>query len=299
MLNIILYLIPGLIWGSTWLVIKYQLGVVDPLVSVGYRFVLSALILLPYCKLTGLNLKFNMRQHLAIALQGALLFGVNYWLVYLAEVHLPSGIVAIIFSSIIFLNIFNSAIFLKTSIQLSLIGSGIIGIIGVAFIFQSELVDFKIGDEGFVALIFCIFSVFSASLGNILSARNQKLNIPVIQTNAFGMFYGGALMLIISLFMGKPFAFDTSWTYVSSLLYLSIFGSIIAFSTYLTLVGRIGPGRAGYVTLIFPIVALSLSTAFESYVWSTSNIIGVCLIMVGNFFIIRKKKESDTKKSSN
>ena len=101
MKNFILFSIPALIWGSTWLAIKYQLGVVDPLVSVSYRFLLAAIILFAYCSLTGMNLKYPVKQHFYIALQGLLLFGVNYWLVYLAEIHLESGLVAVLFSTII------------------------------------------------------------------------------------------------------------------------------------------------------------------------------------------------------
>lgn len=106
MKNLILFSIPAIIWGSTWLAIKYQLGIVDPLVSVFYRFLLAAIILFAYCRLVGTNLRYSVKQHFLMALQGLLLFGINYWLVYLAEIHLKSGLVAVLFSTIIFLNIF-------------------------------------------------------------------------------------------------------------------------------------------------------------------------------------------------
>lgn len=121
MKNVILFSVTSIIWGSTWLAIKFQLGVVDPLVSIFYRFFLAAIILFAYSKLRGLNLKYSGKQHLFMALLGVLLFGINYWLVYIAEIYLKSGLVAVVFSTIVFFNIFNSAIFLKSKIRISVL----------------------------------------------------------------------------------------------------------------------------------------------------------------------------------
>ena len=289
MKNLILFSIPSLIWGSTWLAIKFQLGEVDPLVSVFYRFFLAAIILLIYCSLAGLNLKYSAKQHFLMALLGLLLFGINYWLVYLAEIHLKSGLVAVIFSTIVFLNIFNGAIFLKSKIRLNVLFSSLLGFIGIALVFKDELFGFTFSGGESLALIFAGISVVTASFGNITSAYNQKNKLPVIQTNAFGMLYGSLLMLLLALITGKSFTFDYSFPYISSLLYLSIFGSVIAFGSYLTLLGKIGADKSAYVTLVFPIIALILSAAFEDYKWNSLAIIGVLLITIGNFMILRKK----------
>jgi len=147
MKDIILFSIPTLIWGSTWLAITFQLGVVDPLVSVFYRFLLAAIILFAYCSIIKINLKYNAKRHFFMALQGTFLFGINYWLVYLAELHLKSGLVAIVFSTIIFLNIFNGFIFLKSKIQLNVATSAIIGFIGIILVFQDHLIEFNFSSE--------------------------------------------------------------------------------------------------------------------------------------------------------
>ena len=123
--NSLLFVIPALIWGSTWYAIKFQLGAVDPLVSVIYRFALAALILIGFCLLTRRNLKFSWREHLRIALQGILLFGMNYWLVYQAEEYLSSGLVAVGFSTLIFFNIFFGGLFLGNRIDKKVIFSAI------------------------------------------------------------------------------------------------------------------------------------------------------------------------------
>jgi drug/metabolite transporter (DMT)-like permease len=225
-----------------------------------------------------------------MALLGILLFGVNYWLVYLAEIYLPSGLVAVVFSSIIFLNIINGALFLKSKIRLYVVYGAIIGIIGIGLIFKNELFFFSLSSENSFALLLAIIAAILASLGNITSAFVQKKKLPVIQTNAFAMFYGPFFMLLICLLMGKPFDFDLSFSYISSLLYLTIFGSIIAFSSYLTLLGNIGADKSAYVTLVIPVIALILSTLFEDYRWNLYAFIGVSLIMTGNFIILRKSK---------
>jgi len=291
MKNFILFSIPALIWGSTWLAIKYQLGVVDPLVSVSYRFLLAAIILFAYCSLRGMNLRYSLKQHFYIALQGLLLFGVNYWLVYLAEVHLESGLVAVLFSTVIFFNIINGAIFLKSKIRLNVLFSALIGFIGIALVFKDELFGFTFSNEESSALLVAGISIVIASLGNITSAHNQKNKLPVVQTNAFGMLYGSLLMLLLGLVTGKSLNFNFSISYIGSLMYLTVFGSIIAFTSYLTLLGKIGADRAAYVMLVFPIIALILSTLFEGYVWDTYAIIGVALVTLGNFMVLKGKKK--------
>ena len=288
MKNLILYIIPAFIWGSTWLAITFQLGVVDPLVSVFYRFLLAAIILFIYCSMIKMNLKYNTKQHLFMALQGVFLFGINYWLVYLAEVHLKSGLVAVIFSTIIFLNIFNGFIFLKSKIRLNVVTSALVGFVGIILVFKDHILGFNFSSEESSALLLSFLSVITASIGNILSAYNQKNKLPVVQTNAYGMLYGSLLMLLLVFITGTPVIFDASFRYIGSLIYLAVFGSIIAFYSYLTLLGNIGPERAAYVTLVFPIIALLLSTFFEEYTWSLFALLGVVLITAANFLMLKK-----------
>jgi drug/metabolite transporter (DMT)-like permease len=225
-----------------------------------------------------------------MALLGILLFGINYWLVYLAELNLPSGLVAVVFTSIIFLNIINGAIFLRSKIRLYVVYGALIGLVGIGLVFREELFYFSLSSENSYALFLAIIAAVLASFGNITSAFIQKKKLPVIQTNAFAMFYGPFFMLLICLFMGKSFNFDLSFSYVGSLLYLTLFGSIIAFSSYLTLLGNIGADKSAYVTLVIPVIALILSTVFEDYVWNVSALIGVIFILTGNFIILKRRK---------
>lgn len=285
-----LYIITVLIWGSTFLAIKFQLGSVDPLVSVAYRFGLAAALLIVFCRIKGLNLKFTANEHFFMAVFGILLFSVNYWLVYTAELYLTSGLVAIIFSSIVFMNIANGSIFLGTALDRQVIVGAVIGIIGIAIIFMPEIQTFDFSDKAVFGLTICMISVLLASFGNITSARNTKKNIPIIQANAFGMGYGATLLFIIALFTGKEFTFAFSVSYIGSLVYLAVFGSIIAFGSYLTLIGSIGADKAAYSIMIVPVVALGLSSLFEGYTWTFSAVAGLLLVGGGNFLALKKKR---------
>lgn len=287
----ILFTIPALIWGSTWYVIKFQLGMVDPLLSVAYRFLLAGLILILYCFFTGKRMKFPASEHLLMLLLGLSLFGLNYWLVYEAETVLTSGIVAVIFSLIIVFNILFNALLLKGKIRKDVLFAAVLGIAGTYFLFRNELNSFSVNKKDAVVFLICLGGIVSASLGNILSAYKQKRKIPVLQANAFGMLYGGIAMFVLVLILKKPLAFDSSFTYISSLLYLSVFGSIIAFSTYLKLLGDIGPDRVVYIAIITPAIAIVISTFLENYQWNMYAFFGIFLLFAGNYLALRFKKE--------
>ena len=225
-----------------------------------------------------------------MALQGACLFGFNYWLVYMSEEHLTSGLVAVIFSGLIFMNVFLNALILKAPIRKHVVFGGIIGILGVALIFKDELRMFDFSDQNFVAFLMAIGSVVLASTGNILSAFNQKKKIPVVQSNAFGMLYGATFVTAIALISGKPLIFDFNIPYVASLMYLTIFGSVIAFTTYLNLLGKVGPDKAGYISLVMPVIALLLSTIMEGYQWTAYGLVGLGMILSGIFLALRRQR---------
>jgi len=291
MQGVVFYLLTVLIWGSTWFAIKFQLGIVDPSLSLVYRFGLAALLLLIWCSARRLPMKFTAKEHLAIAAQGACLFSINYLLFYWTTGLITSGLVAIIFSTVIVMNIINSAIFLKKPVQGIVLFGALIGLTGITLVFWDEISASRTVSEAAMkdvlrGLGIGLIATLFASLGNILSARNQRQKLPIVQTNAFGMAYGTALMAIFALLKGVPLTFDWSPVYIVSLLYLSIFGSIIAFGAYLTLVGRIGADRAAYATVLFPLVALVISSVYEDFQWTPLALAGVALVLVGNLLVV-------------
>ncbi len=286
--NALLYVVTVLIWGSSWLAIKYQLGSVDPMVSVAYRFLLASAISWLYCRFSGRLMRYSLRDHGFMFLQGASLFALNYWLFYLSELTLTSGLAAVIFSTIVVMNMMNGVLFLKNRLELRVVLGAGIGLFGIIVVFWPEVTDFESGSENLFAVSLAVLATLLASVGNIASARNQRKGIPVVQANTFGMTYGALLMLVLSEATGREFTFEVTLPYVSSLVFLSVFASIIAFWTYLTLLGRVGVERAAYATLFFPLVALGFSTVFEDYQWTASAGIGILLILAGNLLILKR-----------
>lgn len=265
-----------------------QLGLIDPVVSVMYRFALAACILLIWCRFKRLPMRFTLQDHRYIFIQGVFLFGINYLLFYIAELYIASGLAAVIFSTIVLMNIVNGSLFLKSPIDRRVVFGGLLGLVGIGLVFKSEITTLSASAESITGIILSLFATLFASWGNIVSARNQKRALPIIQTNAIGMAYGAGIMFVVAIVTGRTFAFDFSPQYIGSLLYLALFGSVVAFGCYLSLVGKIGADRAAYATLLFPIVALCISTIWEDYHWTGSAAVGIMLILFGNLWIIRR-----------
>ncbi len=296
--QIIFFIIPCFIWGSTWFAIKFQLGKVDPLVSVAYRFFIAGILLLAFCGIRKLNMRYTWMEHLRMALQGLILFGFNYWLVYLAETSMSSGVVAMIFSLSIFANIFFNYFLLRGKLRPEVLVGAILGVLGTVLIYSHEINGPQDLNIGYAALLFCLGSIILASLGNILSKFNQSKKLPVLQTNAFSMTYGSLAMMLMVPLSGKRFSFEPTLPYAFSLLYLAVFGSIVAFTVYLKLVGDIGPDRAVYSTLLTPVIALIISSVFENYEWTIVALSGILLLFAGNAIALKlipvKRKNSET-----
>jgi drug/metabolite transporter (DMT)-like permease len=289
MQNAALYILTTLIWGSTWLAITFQLGVVAPEASVVYRFALASALLVGYAWLRKLPMRFSVRDHAFIALQGLFLFCINYITVYLAEQHLASGLVAVVFSTLTLCNILLGALFLGNAIRPQIVLGGLLGVGGLTLVFSRELTGLGQAGDWRLGLGLSLAAVLSASVGNIIAARNQRAGLPIVQTNAYGMGYGALATLAFALMKGVPFAFDPAAGYVASLLYLAVFGSVVAFGAYLTLLGRIGVERAGYIAVIFPLVALALSLVFEGLGMSPLGFAGVVLVAAGNVLVLRRR----------
>jgi len=285
MLNFFLYAGASLIWGSTWLAIKLQLSQVPPILSVAYRFCLAAFILMVYCRLSQRRLDFPPRDHRFMILQGFTLFGLGYCGSYLATTYMTSGLVAVVFSTILMWNIINLRIFLKQPVAWRAFGGGILGLSGICMVFWHDLTALS-ATHGMIGLLIALAGAYLASVGNVVGVRNAQKGVPVTQANAFGMGYGGLLTLFIHFMMGGTLTMDWSIGYLGPMLYLTIFGSIVAFGCYMLLISRIGAEYAAYVMLLVPVIALTLSTTFEGYLWSTSALAGVGLVLAGNLIIL-------------
>jgi drug/metabolite transporter (DMT)-like permease len=279
-----------LIWGSTWWVITFQLGSVPPAVSVCYRFALAGALLFAWCRVRRLPLAFPRRGHLWLALLGMLLFGANYVCVYLAEREITSALVAVVFSLVVFLNIAGTRVFFGTPFRPATLLGAVLGVSGVVLVFLPELRAGAGRGNATLGLGLSLAGAVSASLGNMVASRNYRHGFPVVQMNTFGMLYGALFVGLYAALTGAAFRFDGSAHYLTSLSYLTVFGSIVAFGAFLTLIGRIGADRAGYVTVAIPVVALLMSGLFESLRWNGLLVVGVLLCVTGNVAVLWRRR---------
>jgi drug/metabolite transporter (DMT)-like permease len=282
-----LYIACVLIWGSTWIAITFQLGPVPAELSVAYRFGLGALILFAWSLIKRRPLKYGWREHRLFALSGALMFGANYVLVYYSEKFMSSGLVAVLFSTMVFSNLFFARVFFGTAMRREVALGAVLGVGGIALIFWPEIAMFSNGGGALTGVGLGLISVVAASVGNMVMVQNQRHGVPVVQANAFGMLYGSMAVLTYAMVTGAHFAFDHAPHYVLSLLYLSVFGSVLAFGAYMSLVEHIGPGPAGYTSVGIPVVALLISTVAESFHWHASTVLGLALCIGGNVLVLR------------
>ena len=260
----------------------------EPEVSIAYRYAAAALVLFAWCRFRGLSLRFSVKEHAYFVLLGLLLFCLNYIFAYRAQVHITSALAAIAFSTMLWMNIILSRIFFGTRVTVYVLAGALLGIVGIVVLFAPQIESIAVTDSMFFGSVLALGGALTASFGNMLSQSAQKRRLPVVETNTWGMFYGAILTSFVALASGHEFNFDATFTYISSLAYLAIFGSVIAFGAYLTLLGRIGAHKAGYVTVMFPVVAVILSVVFEGMRLTGTIVTGAALVLLGNLLILKK-----------
>ena len=290
-MNAILYFIVLLAWGSSWFAISFQLGDVAPQVSIAWRFLLASFMLFIWCYARGLKLSFSWRAHSSWLLLGFFLFCVNYICAYFGTFYLASGLVCLIFSTLTLFTVFNGFIFFKKPIRLPILFGAIVGILGLSIIFSNEIsnTDWSLESGIVKGFLWMLLATFFASIGMLLSGQMQARKMPLVQSNAFSMLYGSLIIVSYVSISDISFSFSTSYSYVISLIYLSLVASVIGFGVYLKLVGNIGADKASYVNIFTPTIALFLSTLFENYQWSWTGLVGVALIIIGNIIVLYAK----------
>jgi len=287
--NFFLFIITLLCWSPTWYIIKFQLGYVDPLVSVFYRFLMAAIIIFIYLIFKKKNLKFSINQHVWFLLFGVCLYCLNYVFFYLSNTYLISAFPAVVFSTVVIMNILGEGFYFKKKPSLKTLLGATIGMIGIIIIFNDEIFNFSLANGTHVGLFLALLGTFCASTGNMVHQRNLNNNFQLIPTLAYAMLYGSLVTLLITQIKGTELLFEYSFSYIISLAYLSIFGSIFAFIFYLRLLEKVGAGRAGYVGVVMPVLALLISTVFENLEWQRDLIIGLPILIIGAVLVINQK----------
>jgi drug/metabolite transporter (DMT)-like permease len=285
------FIIYTLIWGSTWLVIRGQIGTVPPQWSVAYRFILAAAAMALVARARGESLAIGRAAWPAILFLAAAQFSINFNAVYLAERFITSGVVAIMFALLLIpSSLLGWAVLGQRPARRFAAGS-LVAIAGVALLLVNEFARSRFTAEQVAAGVgFTVLGMLGASAANVYSARPQIRHLPLFSLLAWSM-AGGAVLNVALAFAvaGRP-VIDLSPAYLGGLVYLAIFASVIAFSLYYPVVRRIGPAKAAYSSMIVPIIAMALSTLFEGFVWSTSAVAGTLLVLAGMALALGRSK---------
>lgn len=286
MTTIIIYVSAVLIWGTTWIAMKYQLGEVAPAASLTYRYLTAGALILGGAALAGKRVRLNAAEHRWCALQGALIFSINYWLTYLAAAHLTTGIVSVFFAGAAAVTMAMSAALHRRLPSARAVIGACLGVIGIGLVFWPEVAAVELdGPEVTAGLLVCV-SVCLFSAGGLVGARNMGSGMPRYGTIGWAMIYGGIVMALLTLARGETFGFEWTYRYVSSLIWVTVLGSGAVFVLYFTVVERIGAEKASYATVMFPLVALTVSTFVEDYHWPALALIGVPLALMGNGLVL-------------
>lgn len=281
-MNVCLYGLVVLIWGTTWIAITAQSNVVDPVVAVFWRFLIAASCLMLGLLLTRRLKALSRRDHLFCMLQGLCVFGLNFICFYHAIAYINSGLESVIFSMAVLFNTLNSRIFFGQKIAAQFFPAVFLGFLGMLLLFWQDLSSTQFQSTTLWGIALCVLGTYGFSLGNMISTRHQKRGLDVFSTNAYAMSYGTLWMAIFAFIAGLQMIPVWNLQFSVALLYLAILGSVVGFTAYFMLVGRIGAGQAAYSTLLFPLVALTISTFWENYHWNLSAVLGVLCILLGN-----------------
>ncbi|MDB3894246.1 EamA family transporter [Candidatus Pelagibacter sp.] len=295
--NFFLFIITLFCWSPTWYVIKFQLGYVDPLVSVFYRFLIAAVFIFIYLIIKKEKLKFSFNYHIWFLLFGVCLYSLNYVFFYLSNTYLISAFPAIMFSTVVIMNILGEGFYFKKKPSFKTLLGATIGMVGIIIIFNDEIFNFNLENGTHVGLFLALLGTFCASTGNMVHQRNLNNNFPLIPTIAYAMLYGSLVTLLITQIKGTELLFEYTFSYIVALAYLSIVGSIFAFIFYLKLLEKVGAGRAGYVGVVMPVLALLISTIFEDLKWQQDLIIGLPVLIIGAVLVINQKIKPINKKN--
>lgn len=282
----ILYAATVLLWGCSFIAIANLQGVVALEMSIVYRDALCAILALGYALLRGQSLRFSRRDHLFLAVQGAFLFALNDVFVFNAVGYLTSGLVALVISLVMVMNVIFGALFLGFAIRPRVLLAAGLGIGGVALVFWPDLMAFDPSSDALIGLGLALCSPIVFSLGQIIVARNQLSDLPLMRSTGVAMGYGAIAAFVLAMILGRDVTWSFEPAFVASFFYITLIGTLLGFFMYFTVLGRIGPGRAAYISVLTPVIALIVSTLFEGFVWTATSLAGAAIILAGNVLVL-------------
>jgi drug/metabolite transporter (DMT)-like permease len=279
-----------LAWGTTWFAITLQLGHVDPLVSLTYRFALATVLLFAWCGVRGPTLRLTRAQHVAAGGIGLFTFTINYTFIYLAEERISSAVVAVTFATLALVNLAVFRIAFRQRAPLRAWAAAALGALGVAILSWSEIVTAHLDARARAGFGMACIAILSAALGNVCARRGEAAGASVAGLTAWAMGYGTFFVALCGVALQRPWLFEPSLAYAGSLVYLALVGSVVAFLFYYGLARRRGYASASYVSALTPVVAMSVSSLFEGKTWGAAAFGGLALVLVGQWLLLRARR---------
>ncbi|WP_336946120.1 DMT family transporter [Asaia sp. HN010] len=276
-------------WGLTWFAITLQIGGTSADVAIFWRFLFSAGLIGIGLAITGRLRRPPASAWVWILGMGACLFSCNYLGIYTSELYLPSGTVSVVFSMATLLNTLNLWLFFRQKPDLRVLAGGLLGVCGVALLLAGGMGHGN-WHHTLIGLGFALLGTFLFSCGNMFSRRMGRYTLSLTNTVFWGMLSGAVIMALFIPLGGHGYGFPLTWRWMTGLVYLILFGSIVGFLFYLELVRRIGADRAAYATILSPVIALGMSAFFEQVHWSAPMLAGLVLILLGNVLAFLRRK---------
>jgi drug/metabolite transporter (DMT)-like permease len=281
----LIYSVNVLVWGFSWIAITVQVRYVPAETALLYRIVLAAVVLFAILWASGRLRPVARSDQPYLALMGLCLFCVNYLLVYNSSRFIPSGLVALIFSTATIFNAFNSMVFFGERQSLRFLGGALLGMAGLGCLFWGDLAQLGMGGAALIGGALVIAGTYVFSLGNMISRRNNAAGIDVPTATAWSMGWGSLFLAIFTAARGTALPIDLPLDFYVALLYLAIPATVVGFLAYLEIVRRIGAPLAAFSAVLYPAIALTVSTFFEGYAWTPAAAVGLLLIALGNILV--------------
>ncbi len=283
-------LICAVIWGTTWYAITLQLGTVDTIASIVWRFGLASALLFLGCRIFRMKLRLTRAQHLAALGQGVFAFTISYSFTYASSGLVPSAIVAVTFASLTFINLVLFRLAAGQKAAAASWGGAVLGLIGVAVLSGGEVLSAGFDGRAALGVGLALIATTASAFGNFFAWKGQTHGSQAIPSTAWAMAWGTGLLALYGLATGVEFTIDPGFTYVGSLLYLSVFGSVIAFGLYFTIARTIGYAMASYISALTPPIAMLVSVLFEDARFGWPALAGLVLVLSGQALLIRAPK---------
>ena len=280
----------ALVWGATWFTITLQLGVVDPVVSLVYRFSVASLVLALWALHRREPVRLSLPQHAAAAGVGVFTFAFDYALTYSAELRIVSGLVALIFATLAFVNLVSFRVLLGQHAPRQAWLAAAVGASGVALLSWSEIAQSRLDRSTVTGLALALGAVLFCAIGNVFAFRGERAGAPLMASTAWAMGYGALALALYATLSGKHWSFEPTARYVLSLCYLALIGSVLAFTLYFGLARRRGYTMASYILALTPLLAMGMSSLFEGKRWPPVTLAGVALVLWGQWQLARTRR---------